>query len=102
MRHASWGQLSCESAPAPTSHRWTNLHALAQSCAGTDAWLCSAVFPKMVHDVVGKTDAQYRGATNSEGVDVCSRKVQFFHPHASEGPNSSYWREMVQEMENCK
>jgi hypothetical protein len=46
--------------------------------------------PGIVHDLVGKGDAQYRGARDSEGDNVCSRRVQYFHPHASEGPKGTY------------
>jgi hypothetical protein len=75
----------------------------AQPCGGTDSWLRSEWFPKIVTDLVGKSYANFEPTRTTEGcvgvsVPLSVRMIENFIPEAVEtlkGPFWSYQSELM-------
>jgi hypothetical protein len=65
---------------------------------GTDSWLRSEWFPKIVNDLVGRNDVMFRPRPGDRDRDsLYTRMVKKFIPEASESPLGEYWRRMYAE-----
>jgi hypothetical protein len=64
---------------------------------GTDSWLCSEWFPKVVNDLVGRMDTNFRPRTHKEKEGMYVREIQYFIQEASESPQGEFWRNVKEQ-----
>jgi hypothetical protein len=78
----------------------------AQPCGAADSWLRRNVFPRIVCDLVGKSDDVFRPSkrngkfTLEQDVNnLCTRTVEHYIPQASETPDGRFWKEVHDEID---